>query len=79
MSEPKKSKETSAWEAQLLHPNKDKHGFLPRAAGEKVIKPIPRAEPSHGVSDRGKDNRHAHKYPSHQGKKMFIGGDDHEG
>jgi hypothetical protein len=77
MSEPKKSKETSAWEAQLLHPNKDKHGFLPRAAGEEAIKPIPRGEPSVGMTSRGKSNEHGRKYnPYHHGKK--LAGDQHD-
>jgi hypothetical protein len=46
----------------FLHPHKQKHGFLPRAAGEKAIKPIPRGEPSHGVTTRGKSNAHSRKY-----------------
>ncbi len=59
----KKSKETQAWEDALLHPHKEKHGFLPRAAGEKVIQPIPRGEPSLGMTDRGKSSEHARVHP----------------
>jgi hypothetical protein len=71
------SKETKKWANQLLHPNKEKHGRVPRPAGEKVEEKIPRAEPSHGISDRGKSNEHGRKYnPYHHGKKLT--GDQHE-
>jgi len=59
----KKSKATQDWEDALLHPHKEKAGFLPRAAGETEIEKIPQAAPSHGISDRGKDSFHGRQHP----------------
>ena len=74
------TKETEKWGNALLHPNKDKHGRIPMGAGQKQEKTVDRAEPSHGISDRGKSNEHGRKYaPYHHGKKVEMGGDDHDG
>ncbi len=76
------SKESQKWGNDLLHPNKSKHGRVPRAAG---VAPedegtVPRAEPSFGISDRGKSNDRS-KNPHHPGKKPkgAGGGNDREG
>jgi hypothetical protein len=75
----KKSKETLAYEKAMLHPNKSKAGFLPRAAGETEIQKVPQAAPSHGVTDRNKPNTHGRKYnPYHHGEKVVLGGDDRD-
>jgi hypothetical protein len=70
----KKSKETQAWEDQLLHPHRDKHGRRPRAAGAKIEEKIPRAEPSHGISAHSsKDNSHGHACPLGKRTKKATG------
>lgn len=75
------SKETEKWGNALLHPNKQKHGRVPRPAGQKEEETIPRAEPSHGTSRHSdKDNSHSRAYGKYpKGKKVSAGGDDHEG
>ena len=75
--EPKKSKETSAWEAQLIHEHPEKHGRRPRAAGvaPEDEETIPQAAPSHGITDRGKSNEKAHHYPGvpyHPNSKVGV-------
>ncbi len=81
MSAKKKSAATQDWEDALLHPHKEKAGFLPRAAGETEIEKIPQAAPSHGVSSHtDKSNEHSRKYGVYpKGKKKVMGGNDREG
>ena len=61
--EPRKSAATQAWEDELLHPRREKHGRIPMAAGQKQEKTVDRGEPSHGMTDRGKSSEHARVHP----------------
>jgi hypothetical protein len=75
-----KSKETKAWEAQMLHTHPEKAGKRPRAFGAKTEGKIDQANPGCGLTDRGKSNEHGRKNaPYHKGCKIVMGGDDREG